>query len=165
MVPRVVFLVSGTKEHWLLAKQKRNLFWGLPRAGKSWNECRATLQEVGFGSAAEIVACAGPFAFFRAVVDGDVYYDDTPVWTYGRRGKQLWPIRFRFTRVTDVNTNWYTRQDNWRLVLRDVYLGQKSVFVPRDDALAKPFVLSTVLFHPLVNPPSSAAPSQAKPET
>jgi hypothetical protein len=40
-------------------------------------------------------------ALFRAVVDGDIFYDETPVWTLGKRRNEVWPVPFRFTRVID----------------------------------------------------------------
>src|SRR2546425_1098378 len=105
---RQLFLLSGTIPHW--TKGKNKLLWGLPRGRNGFNECRAVLQEIGFGSAAEFVACAAPFALFRAVVDmnggKDVFYDDTPVWTDDRKPGELYPVRFRFTRVTEINQNW-----------------------------------------------------------
>ena len=85
MLPRRVFLLSGKVDPWMLGKKK--LLWGLPRGRHRWGECRALLQERAFGSAVEFVACAGPLALFRALIDGDVFYDDTPVWTYGNGGR------------------------------------------------------------------------------
>src|SRR5262245_26962248 len=56
MIPRRIFLASGSVEHWLYGKKK--LLWGLSHGGKGWPECRAVLQECGLRAGAEVVACA-----------------------------------------------------------------------------------------------------------
>ena len=141
---REIFLSSGSIDHWMLSRQK--FFWGLPKGSHTFNQCRAALQDCGFGSAAEIVACAGPLALFRAVVDGDIFYDEDPVWTIGSKRSERWPVRFRFTRVIDINKNWYAGPADWRSVLRDVYLGMRSLFVLRDQAQSAAGVVEEVLY-------------------
>jgi hypothetical protein len=143
---------------------RKKLLWGLPRGRHRWEECRAILQECGFGSAAEFVACAGPLALFRAVIDGDVFYDDTPVWTYGKQRGELYPVRFRFTRVTDVNQNWYTRRDNnWRLVLRDIWQPKGScLFEPRPEVMSDGGVNQHVRFAPVQPGVEPVEPSQQR---
>jgi hypothetical protein len=60
-------------------------------------------------------------ALFRAVVDEDVFYDDTPTWTLPRDRREKYPVRFKLTRVRDVNASWYSGPEGWRSILRDVY--------------------------------------------
>lgn len=142
---------------------KKKLLWGLPRGRHRWEECRALLQEHVFGSAAEFVACAGPLALFRALVDGDVFYDETPVWTYGKHRGELYPVRFNFTRVTELNRNWYTRGDNsWRLVLLDLWQPKPScLFEPRSEVvMSDPGVDQAVLFAPVAPSVDPTPPSQ-----
>jgi hypothetical protein len=145
MPPRSVFLASGSIEHW--QHGRKLLMWGLSRGGCSWNECRAVLQECGLRAGAEILACAGPLALFRAVVDEDVFYDPTPVWTLpAKNRRELYPVRFKLTRVRDVNANWYRGADNWRYLLQDVYPPKRGwLFTPRDDTLRRPGVVRELI--------------------
>lgn len=142
----------------MLSRQK--FFWGLPKGTYTFNQCRAALQDCGFGSAAEIIACAGPRALFRAVVDGDIFYDEDPVWTLGSKRTERWPVRFRFTRVVDINKSWYAGAADWRAVLQDVYLGMRSVFVLREQPQPIAGVVEDVLYgEPVATGPAKAPPA------
>jgi len=160
MVKRTVFVVSGTQANWEIGRSKG--MWGFSRAGRSWNECRAALQDCGFGSASEIVACLGPKAVFRALVDGDLRYDDTPVWPYPGRSRELYPVRFDFTKITPIGANWFGRPDvpgAWKAVLNDVYFKIGSLFILRDGYEGNPNVRAEMLF----GRPASTKPLPSSP--
>jgi hypothetical protein len=78
------------------------------------------------------------------------------VWTYGKQRGERYPVRFHFTRVTEIGDNWYTRRDNnWRLVLRDLWPPKASCLLElRAEAASDPGVDQRVLFAPL--PPATA---------
>src|SRR5262249_38839536 len=61
---------------------------------------------------------------------------------------ERYPVRFKLTRVRDVNADWYRGPDKtWRYVLQDVYPPKPGwLFMPREDTLRRPGVVREVLF-------------------
>ena len=99
---RRIFFVNRSTENVLIGKKKS--IWGLPLWKRSWDEARSVLQEVGFSAGAETLFVSGPYAHFRAIVGSSrgIYYDDSPVWPYGRK-KEVYPVRFELTEIQDIN--------------------------------------------------------------
>lgn len=130
-----VFLVNGTIDNWYRAR--RLGCWGLPSQGVRWPAARARLQELGFGSASIFIAVAGPRALFSAVVDGDPFFDDTPIYG-GSSRREPYAVCFRFTRVVDEPGRWLDGALDlpWRAPLVDLFFGKRSLYTLSDRARA-----------------------------
>jgi hypothetical protein len=142
-----LFLVNGTRVNWEMALER--LFWGLPSGGHSWEECQQALESAGFRSGSHIVACAGPLALFRAVVEGSAYFDDTLAWPAPRRGAETYPVRFKFGNPVEIRRPWFITPPGggyaFRSALDDVYLGLRSLFVLRRDTDRNTGLIRSVL--------------------
>lgn len=140
--PRI-FFISGTTENWNIARKLG--FWGLPPV-KDWDH---ELRVVGFGRGSTFLACAGPKALFRGEVTSEVYWDDSSApWGKNPGSGHVWPVRFRFKIVGEINDYWFVEHSDYsfRSVLVDVYGNAKSVFLLKESALDSRFVRLEVIY-------------------